>query len=168
MMKINKKPTVIFSTIIIFFFILQRIGRNYTINISNSLPRGLYKLESPQNLKKEDIIFFPIPNNIRELLRERKYISPVINSFMKKVGAEYGDKIQIKNNILYVNETAWGLMFTKDPRNNILPILTIDELTPGYDEILPLSSALYSFDGRYFGPIKRQEIKYKCILIFEF
>lgn len=167
-MKINKKPIAIFSVIIIFFMILQRIGQSYTINISSSLPRGLYKLEPPKNLQKEDIIFFPIPNNVKELLRERKYISPVINSFMKKVGAENGDKIQIKNNILYVNETAWGLVFTKDPRNNILPVLTIDELTPGYDEILPLSNVLYSFDGRYFGPIKRQQIKYKCILIFEF
>lgn len=167
-MKINKKPIYFFSLIIIFSIFLKIIGKNYTINMSHSLPRGIYRLEPATTLQKGDIVYFKIPPSVKNILKERQYTLSVVNSFIKKIAAEEGDRISIKENIFYVNDISWGLIFNADPQNKVLPKLTVEELTPKKGELLPLTNALYSFDGRYFGTIKKSDVKYKCKLIFKF
>ena len=147
---------------------LKQISKNYTINISPSLPRGIYRLEPVKTIEIGDIVYFNIPSEVENLLREREYTYIFVKTFIKKVAAKEGDTISIINKNLYVNEENWGIVFDADPQNRKIPQLTIEELTPQEGEILPLTEVEYSFDGRYFGPIKISEIKYKCKLVFEF
>ena len=47
---------------------------NYVINVTPSLPRGIYRLEKPENLKQGDIVLFDIDEDIKEMMAGRKYI----------------------------------------------------------------------------------------------
>ncbi|MDR3258691.1 MAG: S26 family signal peptidase [Fusobacteriaceae bacterium] len=170
-MKINK-PNFKCLIIVIPFFIILFLGHNlkkyYTINISESLPRGLYRLEEPKNIQKGDIVQFYIPPKIEKLLKERKYTAPIVTYMLKRVAALPGDKVFIKDNFFFVNDKNWGFIFDEDPRGNPLPRLSIEDFKLQDDEFLPLADAYGSYDGRYFGSLKISDIKFKCRLVFSF
>lgn len=166
--KINYTPLIIIIGLGIFLFILKDISKHITINISRSLPRGVYRLYTPLKIDRGDIIVFPIPENVRETFEKRKYTSKFVTSIMKKAAAFENDNITIKKEVLYINNTAWGKIYKYDSKFRALPELSLEEIIPKKNEILPLSNVDHSFDGRYFGPIEEKKIIYKAELLFTF
>lgn len=166
--KIDCKPLIIIIGLGIFLFTLKGISKHITINISKSLPRGVYRLYTPLKIDGGDIIVFPIPENVRETFEKRKYTSKFVTSIMKKAAAFENDNIEIREEILYINNISWGKIYKYDSKFRSLPELSIEEVKPQKGEILPLSNIDHSFDGRYFGPIKEEKIMYKAKLLFTF
>lgn len=160
------KGIFILVAFLIFMGILKKEGKNYTINKTRSLPRGIYKLYPPVDLHKGDIIVFEIPKSA-ELMFKRGYVSN-IDSLMKKLAALPGDHIEIINQELYINGNNWGKIYEKDKLYRPLPNLKEKDLIPGEKEVLALSDINNSFDGRYFGPILISSIKYKAKPVFIF
>ena len=158
------KGIFILVAFLIFMGILKKEGKNYTINKTKSLPRGIYKLYPPVDLQKEDIIVFEIPQSA-ELMFKRGYVSN-IDTLMKKLAAFPGDHIEIINQELYINGNNWGKIYEKDKLYRPLPRLKEKDLIPGEKEVLALSDINNSFDGRYFGPILVSSIKYKAKPVF--
>ncbi|BBA53226.1 conjugal transfer protein TraF (plasmid) [Fusobacterium varium] len=158
------KGIFILVAFLIFMGILKKEGKNYTINKTRSLPRGIYKLYPPVDLHKGDIIVFEIPKSA-ELMFKRGYVSN-IDSLMKKLAALPGDHIEIINQELYINGNNWGKIYEKDKLYRPLPSLKEKDLIPGEKEVLALSDINNSFDGRYFGPIEIKSIKYKAKPVF--
>ena len=54
----DKKPILIIGALIGFLSYLYSIKEDYIINPSQSLPRGIYKLYPPTDIKKGDIVVF--------------------------------------------------------------------------------------------------------------
>lgn len=158
------KGIFILVVFLIFMGILKIEGKNYTINKTKSLPRGIYRLYPPVDLQKGDIIVFEIPEKA-ELMFKRGYVSN-IDTLMKKLAALPGDHIEIVDQELYVNENNWGKIYEKDKLNRPLPKLQVEDLKPRENEVLVLSDINNSFDGRYFGPIETRRIKHKAKPIF--
>lgn len=158
------KAVFILVVFLIFMGILKKEGKNYTINKTRSLPRGIYRLYPPVDLHKEDIIVFEIPKSA-ELMFKRGYVSN-IDTLMKKLAALPGEDIQIENNEVLIGTKNWGKIYDRDKLNRQLPKLEKEQIRPSENEVLALSDIDKSFDGRYFGPIEIKSIKYKAKPVF--
>jgi conjugative transfer signal peptidase TraF len=174
------KKTVIF---IIAFFSFIFIGiayfmysNNYYINLTNSYPIGIYKsLKDNSKFNKDDLVIFCPPDN--EIFKNAKELGYLKNGFcpggyikmMKKIAAVPGDKIQIANYV-YVNNVKQvnSQVFYEDSKGNKLPKINKSFVLENDEYLLLSDYAIRSFDGRYFGPIKKNRIekKMKAILIF--
>lgn len=83
----------------------------YVINISASLPMGIYKLYETKDKKidKGDIVMFLFPEEAEKYIRERKYLPDNVNTLLKHVVAVEGDKVETKNKTLYINDQEFWL-----------------------------------------------------------
>ena len=160
-------PFIIISFVIFFMFAIKD---KYVINPSKSLPRGIYKIiDDNKSIKKGDIVCFTMPKDIEILAKKRNYILQNTNSLMKIVAANRNDKVELKNDELFVNNISWGKISYYDSYSRKLEPKSIKELQPkDDDEFLLLSKVKNSFDGRYIGLVKRKDILYKTKLLCPF
>lgn len=149
--------------------IVSFIGKNYfTINMSPSMERGIYLLVGkPQALKYGDIVNLEIPNNVREMIYNREYLTRKTKTLLKKVAALPGDKIEIKNNKLLINEVVIGTISKQDGQNRELPCFLKEGIITE-KKVFLLGIVENSFDGRYFGLVDENKIKSKAILLYKF
>lgn len=134
-MKIKNRLKSYFKLLLIIFIIVY-IGKlyfynNYCINITPSIPKGIYKLKDIEKLERDKIVYIEIP----------------------------GDTIQVKNgNNLYINGELRGNIRKYDLQGKKLDSeLPIDYVLKE-DEYILLGSDDNSYDSRYFGIIKKDKI----------
>lgn len=166
--KINKIPLLLIFLLIILLTHWYKIKDNYIINPSKSLTRGIYKLYPPYNIKHGDIVVFKIPEELKTYCKHRGYILSKTETLMKRVAAFSTDTIEIKNQEIFVNGVSWGKIYKADSKYRELPQLKVKDTIPNENEFLPLAQTDGSFDGRYFGPIKNQDIQAKAELFLRF
>lgn len=168
---IKKEKKLIIATlnlIIIFKFFTLISG--FSVNMSSSIPRGLYLLYPKLNIEKGDIINFKIPDSIKVISLERNYLSKEITTLTKYVVATENDIVQRKNNKLFINNHLRGNISLTDKKNRVLvSLLKEDEkITLKKDEYFVLGIVENSLDSRYYGIIKEKDIEKKAILILKF
>ena len=160
----NKKIYRIFLaveiTMTVFYLFLMYFSKNYAFNVTPSVPLGIYKIygiKEGETLKRGDLVIYEIPEELQKLTSLRNTDIPSL----KPVAAIYGDKIEIKNHKIYVNDEDYGKILS----NGSLPKFdgSLKE-----DEILTLSKVENTFDGRYYGGIKKNRIIGKARLVYEF
>lgn len=107
----NKRTYRIFLTIeiimIVFYLFLIYLSKNYAFNVTPSVPLGIYKIygiKKGETLKKGDLVIYEIPSELQKLTSLRNTDIPSL----KPVAAIYGDKIEIKDNRIYVNNEDYG------------------------------------------------------------
>lgn len=164
----DKKPILIIFALIGFLAYLHSIKDKYIINPSKSLPRGIYKLYPPTDIKKGDIVVFEISKDLQEYMKQRGYILSNVTTLMKKVAAFSDDTIEIKNQEIFINNISWGKIYEFDSRYRPLKKLKNENLILKDDEFLALSNTDKSFDSRYFGAIKRTKIVAKSKIFLKF
>jgi len=143
--------------LVTLFIGLHILSKTYVINVTPSIPLGIYKLENFDGiLKKGDLVVYEIDSKYKNLTN----IKGTMFKSVKPVAAFYNDKIEIKSNRIYVNGEDYGEIFSK--------ILSTFNGKIQKDEILTLSKVKGTFDGRYYGAIKKSKIEKKARLIYEF
>lgn len=140
----------------------------FTVNLTDSIPKGIYLLKEPENLKKGDYIVFQIPENALSYIHGRKYLPKIATNLIKTVGALPGDRIEIIADKLMINGSPYGKINKFDSKGLKLPILKSEDLVLKQEEILPLAEKDKSFDGRYFGKIRIENISFKAKPLFLF
>jgi conjugative transfer signal peptidase TraF len=170
-MKKNRNLIIILAAIFIIFILSEIISLGppkYYLNLSPSMPEGIYKLiPYDEHLKVGDIVIFEVPKKARPYVYGREWL-PKGWLLMKKVGALPGDKIFITKDAININDQYVGPVFKKDHEGKPLPklrgVLNIPE-----NNFLPIATYIQnSFDGRYFGPISSNLIRGKAELIIKF
>ena len=156
----TKKFNLIMLSVSIFFAItftgLHLLSKIYVINVTPSIPLGIYKLEKFDGvLKKGDLVVYEIDNKYKNLTS----IKGTMFKSVKPAAAFYEDKVEIKDNRIYVNDEDYGEIFPKISSNFNGKIKE--------DEVLTLSKVKGTFDGRYYGAIKKSKIEKKARLIYE-
>lgn len=147
--------TSIFLAII--FTGLYILSKIYVINVTPSIPLGIYKLEKFDGvLKKGDLVVYEVDDKYKNLTS----IKGTMFKPVKPVAAFYEDKVEIKGNRIYVNGEDYGEIFPEISSNFNGKIKE--------DEVLTLSKVRGTFDGRYYGAIKKSKIEKKARLIYEF
>jgi len=135
-------------------------------NLSRSCPLGLY-WDTRTRAEKNDLVFFTPPHTpIFDLAKSRGYIDS--NAFggcqamIKKIVASEGDFISVTDQGVTVNDTLIPntIPLVKDVTGRQLPDYRISQYQMQDDEVFLISDVNpISFDARYFGPIKKRQIR---------
>src|SRR4051812_16095691 len=78
------------------------------INFTPSIPRGLYWISPGMRPQRGDLVIFPIPESVRELVYERRYVPRSIRLLAKPVAAVGGDRVCVRDHQLVVNGHVAG------------------------------------------------------------
>lgn len=140
---------------------------NYVINVSPSIPMGIYKkIKLEEELKVGDTVIIDIPQELRAYMTSRGYINDDIDYLIKRVRATSDDKVEILNNKLYINNKLVRVIPLKDSIGRQL--IPAKRVQPNDNEVFLLGDTNNSFDGRYYGVTNKKYIKYKAKEIFLF
>lgn len=145
------------------------------INITKSIPIGIYIITDKTPAKNDYVIFCPPDTYQFKNARRRGYIDigfcpDRYGYMMKKLVAENGDKVTISKSGVTVNDIFLPLsaQLPTDLQGNKLPEININKIL-GQDEVLLMSDvSSTSFDARYFGILDKKQIRHviRPILIF--
>lgn len=164
-------------TVWIAVFLLGIIGMvlflvvmGFRINLTNSIPVGLYRIKdvkNVKNIKHAYVIFCPDDRLAFQQARDRGYIDSGLcpggyGYLMKKVVATQGDRVSITPEGVFVNQTL--IPFSKPQSNDgmhrMLPRFHAINYQLKHDELMTMTSqSAWSFDSRYYGPVRLGQIK---------
>ena len=137
------------------------------VNTTRSIPVGLYWASS-KPVEKGDYVFFCPPQMvIFDMAKERGYITSGFcpgnfGYMMKRVLAVKNDAVTVAGEGVRVNGTLLPLSAVREVDKGGRPLggYEPNSYTLGDSEVLLMSDvSSLSFDGRYFGPINRSQIK---------
>jgi conjugative transfer signal peptidase TraF len=128
-------------------------------NCTPSLPLGLYWLSPSESPTTGDLVAFPVPQDVRDLVIERRYLPPRAE-LVKTIVARAGDRVCTEDGTLSINGAPLGTIRTEDTAGRPLP---------HYEGCGPVPEGLVfvashydrSFDSRTFGPVPTAAIRGK-------
>lgn len=137
------------------------------INTSPSIPLGLYWTSSQPMTKGAYVLFCPPQVGVIAEARARGYLSSGFcpgdyGYMMKKISAVKDDTVVISDTGVSVNGTLlpFSAPLNEDKAGRPLPRYQSANFVIGNSELLLMSDRSgTSFDGRYFGPVNRAQIK---------
>ena len=146
------------------------------INTSKSIPVGLYWTTNGPMDKGAYVLFCPLPSGVFNEARERGYIGAGFcpgdyGYLMKQVVATESDTVTVTSEGVRINGERWpqSMPCLADKAGRLLPRFQADGYVLGHAEVLLMSDGSpTAFDGRYFGPVSRDQLKtaIKPILIW--
>lgn len=137
-------------------------------NPSASAPIGYYwvaEYNSKFELEIGSFVVIPTPIEFRLMAAKRHYL-PINIPLIKKVVAVSGDEICRKHQTVSINGKPIAEALVADKQGRKLPIWD-GCYTLKNDEFFALMSAKDSFDGRYFGTLKTQDLMGIATFILE-
>ncbi|HCD9498739.1 conjugative transfer signal peptidase TraF [Legionella pneumophila] len=151
----------------IFVLSVLLVVMGFRINTTDSIPIGLYRMTADKNLKNAYVIFCPDDRAVFQQALKRGYINSGLcpdgyGYLMKKVVATTGDKLTVNNKGVFVNDRLipYSQHQLKDALNRSLPQWQAKNYQLNDDEVMTMTDQnQWSFDGRYYGPIKSGQIK---------
>ena len=135
------------------------------INVTESLPCGLYVRVPKSEIRRGDYIVYEPSEEVKKIIVANGW-GDGKQKFLKQVSAVSGDEYEVdeKHRIFLINGKYAGQVFQKDNAGHDLPQLK-GKCKVGKEEILPTGTNLRSFDGRYTGTIKISEVEAKVVPI---
>lgn len=125
-------------------------------NASPSAPVGLYRMISgaPQ---KGDFVLVRTPKLVSQLASSRHYI-PANVPLVKRIAAITGDHVCAFQRTILINGHAVARQLERDSSGRKLPLWQGCRLLHEGDYFLLMAEAPTSFDSRYFGPVRRENL----------
>ncbi|KTD64444.1 conjugative transfer signal peptidase TraF [Legionella spiritensis] len=147
--------------------VLLLVVMGFRINLTDSIPSGLYRITDIKNLKNAFVIFCPEDKPAFQQARDRGYIDSGLcpgnyGYLMKKVVAIKGDNISVIDEGVFVNRQRipFSKPISTDGMNRPLPEWHAKDYPLKEDELLTMTSqSSWSFDSRYYGPVSIKQIK---------
>ena len=169
MKRLAKKASMmvaIASLIFIFLTGLLTIS-GARFNTSRSIPLGLYWITKHPIQKGEYVLFCPPQKTIFQKALKRGYIHSGFcpggfGYMMKRVLASHKDVVSINPWGVWVNNrfVEHSVPYPTDEQGRPLPELTLRQVPLKNSELLLMTDQSdLSFDARYFGLIKRSQVK---------
>jgi len=167
-----KKPTKILAVLIltmsVSLFVLSigaRISGIY-INTTPSLPVGFYKIIDEPIVSGAYVSFCPPQDAVFDMARDRSYINRGYcpggyGLLLKRVFAKSGDTVFIDQTGIFVNgeHLPNSAQLKIDADGHALPQYRLKAVLNDSEYLLLSDLNPQSFDARYFGLIKRDQIK---------
>jgi conjugative transfer signal peptidase TraF len=162
-MKSNLKrlfPLIVSLCVLAAFVLLFKfLSHRYLIQVSGSMPKGIYKIKAADNVSLGQIVVFNIPKSISGLVQKRRWAPERLTYLlMKPVAAKAGDRVLISEKGLFINDLYVGAVKRFDSAGRPLPVID-GEFVLRQNELFAVSSHDNSFDSRYFGPIQTSAVK---------
>jgi type IV secretory pathway protease TraF len=137
-----------------------------TVNVGQSLPGRLYAchaLAPEDGLPRGVVVLYVPPARVQATVRRLAPQADLRRPWLKQVAAISGDEVCWHAAALVVNQVSIAPLPLLQPYALAVPE-TCTILAP--EEVLPLGSAPNSFDGRYTGPLTREELTAVCTALF--
>jgi conjugative transfer signal peptidase TraF len=130
----------------------RALAPHLTVNVTSSLPRGLYWLSTARQPDRGSIVTLPPPDSVRELVATRGYLPPSV-LLLKRVVALAGDTVCIADNLYLANGVAIDVIAAADQAGRPLPrpFPFCGVVPPGVAFVAGHGAS--SLDSRYFGPV---------------
>lgn len=144
------------------------------VNTTRSIAVGLYWTSSKPIEKGDYVLFCPPQVGVMEEAKQRGYLTSGLcpgnyGYLMKKILAVKDDAVSIADAGVTVNGAPLPLSvpLSQDHAGRPLPRFQSSRFVIGNSEVLLMSDvSAMSFDGRYFGPINRAQIKTVIVPVF--
>lgn len=133
-------------------------------NPSGSATVGLYHVIADRPVRTGDMVAAFAPAGARALAAARGYL-PASVPLVKSLAATRGDLVCTSGAILRVNGRMIAVRLRRDPHGRPLPWWRGCRQLRA-DELLLLGGSPYSFDGRYFGPVRTDALIGKAVLLW--
>jgi conjugative transfer signal peptidase TraF len=137
------------------------------VNVSKSIPVGLYWTSNQPVEKGAYVLFCPPQVGVIAEAKRRGYLSAGFcpggyGYMMKRISAAKDDRVTIFKDGVRVNGVLlpFSTPLKQDRAGRALPRFQSARFTLGNSEVLLMSDVSgTSFDGRYFGPVGRSQIR---------
>jgi conjugative transfer signal peptidase TraF len=137
------------------------------VNTSKSIALGLYWTSDRPVRKGEYVLLCPPQVGMMEEARSRGYLAAGFcpggyGYMMKRILAAAGDAVTVAADGVRVNGALlpYSAPLATDPAGRPLPRFQANRYVLGASEVLPMSDVSSTgFDGRYFGPVSRAQIR---------
>jgi conjugative transfer signal peptidase TraF len=131
-------------------------------NPSESAPRGWYALVPERHPTRGEWVLVQIPRVIARFANERGYL-PMHVPILKRIGAQSGDEVCAARGGIYIEGNLVARALKVDSRGRPLPQWSACRKLKAQELFLVSSYSLFSFDSRYFGPVKRAGVMGQAI-----
>ena len=152
----KRKIIILILVLVTFCLYFVQLPQIFYVNVSASLPYGLYKIEKNPSWQKGAIVAFFLPEKVN-FMKSRNWLSLTV-PLLKPVVALEGDHCCIQNEEIKINGQKYGDIAKVDTDGLNLPQISFcrdlaeDEIWVGSNRIKN------SFDSRYFGTIPKNTI----------
>jgi conjugative transfer signal peptidase TraF len=126
-------------------------------NPSESAPRGWYALVPERHAKTGEWVLVHLPKTIARLADERGYL-PIHIPILKRIGAKSGEEVCASRRGVFIKGHRVAQALQEDSRGRPLPQWTACRKLKAQELFLLSSYSPFSFDSRYFGPVKRAAV----------
>lgn len=133
-------------------------------NASPSAPRGVYILSPAIRNERGDFVIAALPPGAASLATGRDYLASGI-PVLKRVSGLRGDRVCRDGLLIRVNGHIAATAKLADARGRSLPVWNGCRRL-GEDDVFLLGEHPDSFDGRYFGLLKRRQIIGKAVRLW--
>lgn len=163
-MQINKARVrpLVYAVLLAAVFVIACKALSYKImfQITPSLPRGAYWIEHPDKIETGMLCVFAIPTEVDGMARSRGWIPENLRYYlMKSIVAKQGDVVEVSAAGLSINGKYFGPVSKYDSQGLPLPRL-YKKYVLGPEEYFVATTYRNSFDSRYFGKIRRSDIRW--------
>jgi type IV secretory pathway protease TraF len=137
------------------------------VNVGQSLAGSLYAcqtLQAADRLQRGMVVYYLPPMRVQATLRRIAPGADLRLGWLKEIAAVGGDDVCWDEEHILVNHQVKGTLPLLADYPLSVPSGTCHILRE--EEVLPMGTAARSFDGRYTGPLMRQEIADVCIALF--
>ncbi len=165
--RILTRIAIVLMIVILVFTILLYFKNNFEYNITNSLPLGLYKVID-KDIERNDLVVFCLKyDKYMKFAEEQGYFQGLDKKcgrtpqFIKKAMGLPSDNIRINMNGVFINNI-------RVENSEASQIILSDKIFDSYEKEFQLEADEYflmsdynsmSYDSRYFGTVKKSEIK---------
>ncbi|MCB2181340.1 MAG: signal peptidase I [Desulfobulbaceae bacterium] len=136
---------------------VKNIHPEFVVNMTESMPVGLYFVVKNSSPVHGDIVVFPPPEMTRKMIYQRHWLPRKRGFLLKPVIALPGDYVCTNDDEFVVNDESFGNILEEDRKGRELPKFTYCD-TVNDEEIFVGVNKENSFDSRYFGPLSSKEI----------
>lgn len=158
-----KRIVIIFVPQLILLFLIFMLCPFIILNLTESEPVGLYVKTKNKEYKKGDYVV--INNNLNaftKLAVSRGYLGKS-DVFLKQIVGVSGDEIKILNGKLYINDIEIGPIYSKDGNDQPLYLMANQGKIAEDCYFLASTKINNSYDSRYFGVIKKEQLSGKVL-----
>ena len=136
----------------------------FFVNVTESLPRGIYLAIPGMAIRNGDIVAFQEEDRVMETIYKNHWIPEGENPAFLKFAAMEGSTYSVdpKDLTFRVNGEIIGIAHTTDPKGHMLTP-QVGEHIVEKGRFLPYTPADRSYDGRYTGTIARDRIYSRII-----
>jgi conjugative transfer signal peptidase TraF len=143
-----------------FVIACKALSCKIMFQITPSLPKGAYWIERPGKIDTGTLCVFPIPPEVDGMARSRGWIPEHLRYYlMKPIVAKQGDVVEVSAAGLSINGEYYGPVSRYDSQGLPLPRL-YKKYVLGPEEYFAATTYRNSFDSRYFGKIRRSDIRW--------